>query len=62
MPLLCKVKYTDDENKIFPKVRQCNDIYGLKKFIETGECDGKEVSNSYSFKELGLYKRSNWSF
>lgn len=57
MPLLRKVEYTDDENKIFPKVRQCNDIEGLKKFIETGEFDGKDVSTSYYFNELGVYKK-----
>ncbi|CEO33231.1 DUF2971 domain-containing protein [Paraclostridium sordellii] len=62
MPLLREVKYTNDENKLFPKVRQCNDIDGLKEFIETGECKGKEVSTSYSLRELGVYKRLNWSF
>lgn len=62
IPSLCEVKYTNDENKIFPKVRQCNDIDALNEFIETGQCHGKELSVSYSFEELGVYKRSNWSF
>ncbi|EOT2914678.1 DUF2971 domain-containing protein [Clostridium perfringens] len=62
MPLLRKVKYTDDEKKIFPTVRQCSNLDGLKKFVETGKCGSEELSTSYSFEELGIYKRNNWSF
>lgn len=62
MPLLCKVEYSDDENKLFPKVRECNDIDGLINFINTGEVNGKNLAAEYSFKELGKYKRSNWKF
>lgn len=62
MPLLRKVEYTDDKDKIFPKVRDCTDINELNKFIETGKFDSKEMSVSYSLKELGVYKRSAWSF
>lgn len=63
MPLLVKVEYTDDENKLFPKVRKCNDDEELRNYIDNGtKNSGKNLSVSYSLKELGIYKRSNWSF
>lgn len=62
MPILCKVEYTEDQNKLFPKIRECNDIDGLMNFINTGEIKGNEIKATYSFKELGKYKRTNWTF
>lgn len=62
MPILCEVRYTNDENKLFPKVRECNDIKALRRFIDTGNIIKKEVMANYSFEELGKFKRSNWEF
>lgn len=62
MPLLFEVQYTYDEDKLFPKIRQCDDLDGLIEYIETGKLHGNELSASYSFGDLGKYKRTNWSF
>lgn len=57
-PLLEKVIYTDDEELLFPKVKQItNEI--------TKENDGKIKTTqtiNYNIKEIGRYKRKNWSF
>ena len=50
MPLLHEVRYTDDEDKLFPKVRKCDIIDNLKKFIKTGKCNSRKVSTSYFLK------------
>lgn len=62
MPLLKEVQYTDHEEDLFPNVRNCNDIEGLKELIETGECKGKTIQTSYSYEKIGVYKRRNWRF
>lgn len=61
MPLLCEVKYTDDEKKLLPIIKECTNEHKLREFIESGKCEGK-INTTYSLKDLGVYKRSNWSF
>ena len=62
MPEIFKIEYTDDKDKLFPKVRKCNDIEALQKFILTGSCYGKKVNVTYSYGTLGKCKRKNWDF
>jgi hypothetical protein len=62
LPLLHKIEYTDDRDKLFPKVRECSDLDSLNAFIETGKIIKGDVRATYSFENLGRYKRNNWSF
>lgn len=62
MPEICKIEYTNDENKLFPKVRECNDISALKRYIETGEKPSKNLQSKCSFELLGKFKKKNWTF
>lgn len=62
MPTLLKVEYTDDEEKIYPTVRNCDDILTLREVIATGNMCGKNFNVTYSYEDVGKYKRSNWSF
>jgi hypothetical protein len=61
-PSLYEVKYTDDANRLFPEIRECNDIVAYRRYLETGEIENSGVGATYSFKDIGMYKRSNWSF
>lgn len=57
-PIMEKVIYTDDERLLFPKVKTITK--DIKKDV-----DGKIKSTqsiSYNMKEIGRYKRKNWSF
>lgn len=62
MPELCEIEYTNDVNKLFPQIRECNDIENLKRFISTGKILGDEMKVTYSYKTLGKCKRENWTF
>lgn len=62
MPILLKVEYTNDEEKIYPKVRECNNLPLLREVIKTGNINGYDLNVNYSLKDLGKYKRDNWSF
>lgn len=58
-PLLVKVMYTDDENKLYPEIK--NIINEIER-DENGNIINVSEINKYSFKDLGKYKRKNWAF
>ncbi|MBZ9692419.1 DUF2971 domain-containing protein [Clostridium sp. M14] len=62
MPEFCKIEYTDDNEKLYPTIRACNNLQALKKFIETGEKINDNLEVKYSFGPLGKCKRTNWTF
>lgn len=57
-PLLCTVVYTNDNNKIYPKIKEIKEEI---EYIENGKIKNTTTTN-YSFKDLGKYKRKNWEF
>lgn len=62
MPKFCEVEYTDDEKKLYPKIRTCDNLPALKKYVETdGEID-YNFKVEYSLAALGRCKRTNWAF
>lgn len=62
MPEFCEVEYTDDEKKLYPKIRTCDNLLALKKYVETDEKLDTSFNAEYSYKFLAKCKRSNWSF
>lgn len=62
-PMLIEVDYTNEKDRLFPKVRKLSSVDELERYLNAG--DMKEVEGvkvSYSFAELGKYKRMEWSF
>ena len=62
-PMLIEVDYTNEKDRLFPKVRKISSVDVLERYLNAG--DMKEVEGvkvSYSFAELGKYKRMEWSF
>ncbi|MCI8645053.1 MAG: DUF2971 domain-containing protein [Lachnospiraceae bacterium] len=64
-PHFVKIEYTEEYDKLYPKIRTESCLGALKVIL--GECtlddigvDNAEVN--YDFKHLGIYKRTNWSF
>jgi len=64
-PHLIKVEYTEDDNKLFPQIRVESFDGALQKFLEAkdmAEIKDGNIEVSYSFKDMGRYKRKNWKF
>ena len=63
-PKLIEVKYTNDENKIFPQVRFCSQEGDVESYLNCREMNDLEGMKEviYSFENLGRYKRENWKF
>lgn len=64
-PHLVKVEYTDSRDKLFPKIRteSCEDA--VKKILEAktmSDISKDSITVSYSLKDLGRFKRTNWAF
>lgn len=62
-PKLQQIQYVDDEKLICPAVRTRGSAETARRFYSARTMEaavGAEVS--YSFKELGVYKRSDWKF
>ena len=64
-PHLEKIEYTDSQDKLFPKIRteSCEDA--VKKFLEAktmSDITQGNISISYSLKDIGRFKRTNWAF
>lgn len=62
-PKLRQVQYVDEENLIYPVVRTKGSAETARHFYlarTMKDAVGAEVT--YSFKELGIYKRSDWKF
>ncbi len=64
-PHLIKVEYTEDKNKLFPKIRTESFDGALQKFLEVKDMEEIKSGNlkvNYSFQDIGRYKRENWKF
>lgn len=64
-PSLIKVEYTNEYEKLFPKVKKESFPGALQKFLDAKEMSEFEAGNvkvNYSFEEIGKYKRENWRF
>ncbi len=65
-PHLIEVQYTNEQNKLFPKIKTESTQDALKKFLEAKDLDelrgNEDLKINYSIKDLGRYKRENWRF
>lgn len=65
-PDLIEVQYTNEQNKLFPKIKTESQKDALKKFLESKDLDDLKGNDNleinYSIKALGRYKRENWKF
>lgn len=61
-PKLIEIEYTDDMEKLYPKVREVSSEEKFQKYLNEGKIENGELNFSYSFEEIGRYKRKEWSF
>jgi len=61
-PELIEIEYTDDIEKLYPKVRTVSSEEDLRKYLNEGKIENDIFKVKYSFTELGRYKRKEWSF
>lgn len=61
-PELIEIEYTDDIEKLYPKVRTVSSKEDLRKYLNEGKIENDKFKVKYSFTELGRYKRKEWSF
>lgn len=64
-PRLFEIEYTEEHDKLYPKVRTESCDGALKVCLGESTLDDIGVDSvkvDYSFEKLGRYKRKNWSF
>ena len=63
-PKLIAVEYIDEQDKLFPKVRTVSSPENIKQYLNVSDMEQLKESFkvSYSFSEIGKYKRTEWSF
>lgn len=64
-PRLVEIEYTEEHDKLYPKIRTESCIGALKVVLGESSLDDIGANNAkveYSFKELGRWKHENWSF
>lgn len=64
-PHLEKVEYTDDKEKLFPKIKTESFHRAVELYLAANSMSDIKANNlnfTYSFKDLGKYKRKNWEF
>lgn len=64
-PHFVKIEYTEEYDKLYPKIRTESCLGALKVILGKCTLDDIGVDNAevnYDFKHLGIYKRTNWSF
>lgn len=64
-PHLVEIEYTEEHDKLYPKIRTESCIGALKVVLGESSLDDIGANNAkveYSFKELGRWKHENWSF
>lgn len=61
-PKLIEIEYTDDMEKLYPKVREVSSEEKFKQYLNEGNIGSGKLDFSYSFEEIGRYKRKEWSF
>lgn len=64
---LIKIEYSDDDKKLFPEVKKesypdaTQDFLNLQSIDELKNVD-KDIKVTYLLRDIGKYKRTNWSF
>lgn len=64
-PQLVEVEYTEEYDKLFPRIRTESFVGALQEFLkakEIGDLKAGNIKVTYSFEDLGKYKRENWRF
>ncbi|WP_288343071.1 DUF2971 domain-containing protein [uncultured Dubosiella sp.] len=66
-PHLEKIEYTDDQDKLFPKIITESCEKAVEKYLCAKDINDilenkNELSFSFSLKDIGRYKRLNWAF
>lgn len=64
-PVLVAVKYDNEKSRLYPVVRIESYPGAVQDFLEAESLEDikrKDIKVTYSFKEIGCYKRKNWSF
>lgn len=64
-PQLVKIEYTNDKNKLYPRVRNESIDGVLQEYLNAQSLESLRNKNfevSYSFRDLGKFKRENWKF
>ena len=62
-PRLIPVEYTEDLKKLYPTVRTVSSPSEYEKYLQSGDLKrGGEINVSYSFSDIGKYKRKEWEF
>lgn len=61
-PKLIEIEYTDDMEKLYPKVREVSSEEKFKQYLNEGNIGSGKLDFSYSFEEIGRHKRKEWSF
>ena len=61
-PKLLEVQYTDDSEKLYPKVRTVSSEEEFQYYLKSGKIKNESIKTSYEFENVGKYKRTVWSF
>lgn len=61
-PELIGIQYTDDKEKLYPKVRNVSSEENFQQYLNDGKVENGKLDLSYSFAEIGKYKRKEWEF
>lgn len=64
-PVLIEVQYTEENAKVCPKIKTASQHDAVEKFLSAKAMDdlkGINLNISYSFTELGQFKRTCWKF
>lgn len=64
-PCLFEIEYTEDHDKLYPKIRIESCAGALKVILGESSLDdigADSAGVNYSFKHMGKYKRKNWHF
>ena len=61
-PQLVEIEYTADPEKLYPKVRTLSSESQFQHYLSSEESNNVNFNVLYSFKDVGKYKRKEWSF
>lgn len=61
-PQLVEIEYTVDPEKLYPKVRTLSSESQFQHYLSSEESNNVNFNVLYSFKDVGKYKRKEWSF
>lgn len=61
-PELIEIQYTDNIEKLYPIVRNVTSEEKFQQYLNDENIENGKLDLSYSFAEIGKYKRKEWSF